>query len=200
MLELKTAGLAASEVQSLKVDPERSRLTAAQRAVDRLAVRQGGLDLGPWATEKGTRHPGMISRPQTGRAARRHAECLTDSAAVPWAAARAGCGRVVSMPDRLTRADVERIAVLAHLDLTPEEVELFTPQLADILQYAERLQGVDVSAAGEAWHPGGSDCPRRPDAVRPSLARDETLANAPDGVAADASETGGFFRVPRVLG
>ena len=104
------------------------------------------------------------------------------------------------MPDRLTRADVERIAALAHLDLTPEEVDLFTPQLADILEYAERLQEVDVSGADESWHPGGADCPRRPDTVRPSLARDQTLANAPDGVADRASEAGGFFRVPRVLG
>ena len=104
------------------------------------------------------------------------------------------------MPDRLTRADVERIAALAHLDLTPDEIDLFTPQLAGILEYAERLQGVDVSRADAAWHAGGGYCPRRPDAVRPSLAREETLANAPDGVAAGASETGGFFRVPRVLG
>ena len=104
------------------------------------------------------------------------------------------------MADRLTRADVERIAALAHLDLTADEIDLFTPQLGDILAYAERLQGIDVSSADDAWHPGVSDCPRRPDAVQPSLTRDETLANAPDGVAAGASETGGFFRVPRVLG
>ena len=103
------------------------------------------------------------------------------------------------MPDRLTRADVERIAALAHLDLTPDEIDLFTPQLADILEYAERLQAVDVSGADDAWHPGGSDCPRRPDSVRPSLDRESTLSNAPDGVAA-ASEQGGFFRVPRVIG
>lgn len=103
------------------------------------------------------------------------------------------------MPDRLTRADVERIAALAHLDLTPEEVDLFTPQLADVLEYAQRLQAVDAGEAGGGWRPGGSDCPRRPDSVRPSLDRGATLANAPDGVAG-ASEDGGFFRVPRVLG
>lgn len=104
------------------------------------------------------------------------------------------------MPQRLTRADVEGIAALAHLDLTPEEVDRFTPQLAAILEYAERLQGVDTSGADEGWRPGGADCPERPDTVRPSLARGETLSNAPDGVAAEASDTGGFFRVPRVLG
>ncbi len=107
------------------------------------------------------------------------------------------------MPDRLTRADVERIAALAHLDLTPEEVDLFTPQLADVLEYAQRLAAVDAGGAGDGATgrpPGGADCPRRPDSVRPSLDREATLANAPDGVAAGAAEDGGFFRVPRVLG
>lgn len=104
------------------------------------------------------------------------------------------------MADRLTRADVERIAALAHLDLTPEEVDLFTPQLADVLEYAQRLQAVDAGGADGGWRPGGSDCPRRPDSVRPSLDREATLANAPDGVAGGAPESGGFFRVPRVLG
>lgn len=104
------------------------------------------------------------------------------------------------MPDRLTRADVERIAALAHLDLTPDEIDLFTPQLADVLAYAERLQEVDVRGADDARHPGGIDCPRRPDAVLPSLDRAAVLANAPDGVADGASDAGGFFRVPRVLG
>lgn len=104
------------------------------------------------------------------------------------------------MADRLTRADVERIAALAHLDLTPEEVDLFTPQLADVLEYAQRLQAVDAGGAGGGWRPGASDCPRRPDSVRPSLDREATLSNAPDGVAGGAAEPGGFFRVPRVLG
>ncbi len=106
------------------------------------------------------------------------------------------------MPDRLTTADVERIAALAHLELTPDEVERFTPQLADILEYAARLAEVDPgAAAGDAsWHPGGDACPQRDDAPSPSLRRDATLGNAPDGIADRRSNRGGFFRVPRVLG
>ena len=104
------------------------------------------------------------------------------------------------MSDRLTRAAVEKIAALAHLELTPDEIDLFTPQLADILKYAERLQRVDVTGAADEWHPGGLACPRRDDVVQPSLARDDALSNAPNGVADRASDTGGFFRVPRVLG
>ena len=102
------------------------------------------------------------------------------------------------MSDRLTRRDVDRIAALAHLELTNEEAELFTRQLADILRYAERLQAVDTQDAGATWRPGESACPQRADTVRPSLNRDETLSNAPDGVA--GQDQTGFFRVPRVIG
>ncbi len=106
------------------------------------------------------------------------------------------------MSDRLTRDEVEKIAALAHLELTPDEVERYTPQLADILEYAERLAEVDPGAAmGDAtWHPGGEVCPQRDDNPGSSLGRDASLANAPDGVADRRSADGGFFRVPRVLG
>ena len=95
------------------------------------------------------------------------------------------------MSTRLTRADVERIAALAHLDLTEEETALFASQLAQILEYAERLKDVDTSAVTETWN-SGSSTSLRPDTLRPSLARDDALANAPDS--AD-----GHFRVPQVI-
>ena len=106
------------------------------------------------------------------------------------------------MPGRLTRDEVERIAALAHLELTPEEVERYTPQLADILEYAARLAEVDPGGDADdaTWHPGGGAGPQRDDDARPSLDRDATLSNAPDGVADRRTNDGGFFRVPRVLG
>ena len=55
-------------------------------------------------------------------------------------------GRVLYMANPLTRQDVNRIAELAHLQLSNEEAELFTRQLGDILRYAERLQEVDTTA------------------------------------------------------
>jgi aspartyl-tRNA(Asn)/glutamyl-tRNA(Gln) amidotransferase subunit C len=103
------------------------------------------------------------------------------------------------MSHRLSREDVERIAALAHLELTPEEADLFTRQLADILGYAERLQTVDTTGAPPTWHGNEAPLPLRDDTVRPSLSRDDTLANAPDGVSTPAAH-GGFFRVPRVIG
>ena len=98
------------------------------------------------------------------------------------------------MASTLTVADVERIAALAQLELTAEEKQLFTKQLADILDYAEQLLAVDTSGVPATAHVLG-DRVERDDAERPSLAVDEAVANAPDPAAAQ-----GLFRVPRVIG
>ena len=106
----------------------------------------------------------------------------------------------------LTVADVERIAALAHLELTDEEKQLFTRQLADILNYAAQLQAIDTTGVPATAHVNAAGSPstalgastsggERADEPRPSLSTEDALANAPDG-APDA----GLFRVPRVIG
>ena len=94
----------------------------------------------------------------------------------------------------LTVADVERIAALAHLELTDEEKHLFTRQLAEILSYAEQLQAVETTGVPATAHVNVFERDRGDD-PRPSLPVEDALANAPDG-APDA----GLFRVPRVIG
>lgn len=98
------------------------------------------------------------------------------------------------MASRLTVADVERIAALAHLELTAEEKALFTRQLADILAYAEQVQAVDTSGVPATAHVL-AERTERDDEPRAPLPRDEALANAPD-----AAREAGLFRVPRVIG
>lgn len=98
------------------------------------------------------------------------------------------------MPAELTRADVERIAALAHLELTDEEKDLFTRQLADILHYAEQVQALDTSGVPATAHVNAQQHERE-DEPRPSLPIEDVMQNAPDG-APDA----GLFRVPRVIG
>jgi aspartyl-tRNA(Asn)/glutamyl-tRNA(Gln) amidotransferase subunit C len=99
----------------------------------------------------------------------------------------------------LTIADVERIAALAHLELTDDEKPLFTRQLADILDYAEQLQAVDTTGVPATAHVNaagsGAESVERPDEPRPSLPVTDALANAPD-----AARDAGLFRVPRVIG
>ena len=99
-----------------------------------------------------------------------------------------------SLSSHLTRADVERIAKLAHLELTGDEAELFTRQLAQILKYADHLQDVDTSDVSATWHPLAEAAPPRTDTLQPSLTPAEALANAP------APGPRGLFRVPRVIG
>jgi aspartyl-tRNA(Asn)/glutamyl-tRNA(Gln) amidotransferase subunit C len=99
------------------------------------------------------------------------------------------------MSSDLTAADVERVATLAHLELTAEEKELFTRQLAEILAYARQIQALDTSGVPATAHVHVDEGAERDDEPRPSLPLDEALAGAPDAL----PETG-LFRVPRVIG
>ena len=99
------------------------------------------------------------------------------------------------MPDVLTREEVERIAALASLELTADEIETFTRQLAGILEYARQVQQIDTTGVAPTSHGVRTPPIDRADEPRPSLDRAEVLAAAPDP-ARDA----GLFRVPRVIG
>lgn len=99
------------------------------------------------------------------------------------------------MPAVLSRADIERIAALAHLELDDEEVELFATQLGDILGYANQLQHIDTTGIAPTSSVLFEDEGEREDSVAAGLDREVALANAPD-----PSADGGLFRVPRVIG
>ena len=99
------------------------------------------------------------------------------------------------MADTLTRADVERIATLARLELTPDEVTLFAGQLTAILAYADQVQQVDTSGIDVAPAAAPGDMAARDDVPVPSLDRDLALSQAPA-----PDRAAGLFKVPRVLG
>ena len=93
----------------------------------------------------------------------------------------------------LSPADVDRIAALARLELTDDERTRFATQLSAILAYADQVQQADT--AGVAIAPRVAVPRTREDDLRPSLDRDEVLAQAPA-----ADRAAGLFKVPRVLG
>ena len=97
------------------------------------------------------------------------------------------------MATTLTRAEVARIAELARLELTTEELDLFTKQLGDILDYVEQIRGLDTSGVVPTAHVLNPPV-ERPDVEMPSLPRAAALANAPD-----PAREAGLFKVPRVL-
>ena len=90
--------------------------------------------------------------------------------------------------------DVERIARLANLELTQDEKQLFTKQLANILAYAEQVQAVDTTGVEATAHVNAQGV-ERADEPTPCLDVSEAVANAPD-----AAPEAGLFRVPRVIG
>jgi aspartyl-tRNA(Asn)/glutamyl-tRNA(Gln) amidotransferase subunit C len=103
-----------------------------------------------------------------------------------------------AMPVPLTRAQVEAVAALAHLELDASEVELFARQLGDILAYASELQQLDTRGVPPTTFGVSGGSADRPDEVKPSLDIRDALGNAPDSDRARPS-AGGFFKVPRVI-
>ena len=100
---------------------------------------------------------------------------------------------MVAMAERITPGDVAHVADLARLELTPGELELFTGQLADVLDHAADVEALDLSEVAPTAHPLPLVNVLRDDVARPSLDRREVLEAAP---AVEDQR----FQVPPVLG
>ncbi len=92
--------------------------------------------------------------------------------------------------------DVKNIAKLAHLEITDEEIALYTPQMADIVAYVEQLNELDTetveASIGGLTKEGEATTTMRQDIPHESLGQELALDQAPAAVA-------GHFRVPKVL-
>lgn len=114
---------------------------------------------------------------------------------------RGGAGRWISgaalydacVAGRISKDEVAHVAALARLALTDDELELFTGQLAAVLDHAADVEALDTTGVAPTAHPLSLRNVVRPDVLRASLDRDEALASAPEVEA-------GRFRVPPVLG
>ena len=93
---------------------------------------------------------------------------------------------------KITTQDVARAALLSRLDFGDGEMEKFTAQLDDILTYAEILNKLDTDGVEPTAHALPLQNVFREDAVRPSLAREAAMQNAPQ-----AEE--GCFKVPKIV-
>jgi aspartyl-tRNA(Asn)/glutamyl-tRNA(Gln) amidotransferase subunit C len=98
---------------------------------------------------------------------------------------------------KISREDVLRVAELAHLELSPEEVETYVGQLDEILTYIDKLKELDVTKVepmAQVLFPQSGDAhpELREDTPRPCDVADAVLSRAPDAEKP-------FFRVPRVI-
>ena len=93
---------------------------------------------------------------------------------------------------KITREEVEHVAMLARLRLSEEEIETFTRQLDEILTYVDKLNELNTESVEPTSHPLSLGNVLRDDIVRESLDPELSLRNAPQRV-------GGAFKVPRVI-
>ncbi len=91
----------------------------------------------------------------------------------------------------LTREEVAHVAALARLELSEAELDRFTAQLAQVLEHAADMAGLDLAGVAPTSHPFGLVNVLRADVPGECLDRDEVLAAAP-------SAQDGRFAVPRV--
>jgi aspartyl-tRNA(Asn)/glutamyl-tRNA(Gln) amidotransferase subunit C len=103
----------------------------------------------------------------------------------------------------VSEEQVQQVAALANLELTPEELPRMRRDLNAILDYIAQLNELDVSnvppmaqvsdvIAPQGAQPADQEMPLREDVPVPSLERAPVLAGAPD-------TDGLFFKVPRVI-
>lgn len=98
----------------------------------------------------------------------------------------------VSAVVNISRHEVERIASLARLSLSEEELTRMTRDLEAILDYVESLQELDTTDIEPTAHAIPIPTPLREDRVGAGLLPELAIANAPEC-------EGTAFRVPRVI-
>ena len=92
----------------------------------------------------------------------------------------------------IDREQVQKVAHLARLDLTPEEEEKFTSQLSSILEYFEQLSELDTDDVPPTTRAIDISNITRLDELQPDVEREALLNEAPE-------REDDFFRVPQIL-
>jgi len=100
------------------------------------------------------------------------------------------------MSARVALQDVQRVAELAHLELTPDETRNMIHDLNEILDYVAQLNELDTGSVAPLTQiselEGSADSCARADAVWQSLDRGTVMQQAPETDRV-------FFKVPKVI-
>ena len=101
------------------------------------------------------------------------------------------------MTARVTIDEVNRVAELAHLELSAEETPRMVGDLNAILDYVAELNELDTTGVAPLAQVSelaglGEASALRPDVIEPSLDRSAVMSQAPD-------TNGAFFKVPKVI-
>lgn len=93
---------------------------------------------------------------------------------------------------KLSPEEVRKIAELARLEIDPVEIEKYSTQLSNILNFVEKLNELDVSGIEPTAHAISVPTPMRNDEPAEFKNQEEVLSQAPD-------REGRFFKVPKVI-
>lgn len=93
----------------------------------------------------------------------------------------------------LSRKEIEKVSHLARLQLSDPELDAMTAQLANVVEYMETLSGLNTDDVEPLAHASDISNVLADDTLKPSLSREEALANAP-------KRDDECYRVPAVLG
>lgn len=92
----------------------------------------------------------------------------------------------------LTREDVKKVAGLAKLRMTDEQLDKMAPEINNILGFIEQLSEVDTDNVEPLANVARSTLPLRTDVVNDGNCADKVLANAPEAIE-------NYFAVPKVV-
>lgn len=92
----------------------------------------------------------------------------------------------------VSRKDVQYVAELARLEFKSEEIDRFTQDLNNVLDYVNKLDELDTENVEPLANPVHIENALRDDELEESLDKEEVLMNAPD-------KLHGYFKVPRII-
>lgn len=92
----------------------------------------------------------------------------------------------------INKQEIEHVAHLARLEIAEDKIEAFTEQMNNILEHISMLNKVDTDNVPPTYHVLPEKNVWREDIVKPSLPREEALANAPE-------QENGCFKVLKVI-
>jgi len=93
---------------------------------------------------------------------------------------------------KISKDDVIHVAELARLEFGEDEIQKFTDQLGNILEYIEKLSELDTEGVEPTSHVLDISTPLREDRVEEWITPEEALQNAPE-------REDDFFTVPKVI-
>lgn len=92
----------------------------------------------------------------------------------------------------ISKEDIYHIAELCKIKLSENEIEDFSKEFSDILEYLEIFKEIDLEGVEPTYFVNSNKNPLREDIVEESLPVEEVLKNAPD-------EKYGYFKLPNVM-